>query len=317
MPGCTLGNQAVTLSAFLHYGLGTTTKQVVDVFNAHLQLPISEGGFTQMWHRLANTLKPWYEQIWDACFDAAVLNADETGWHLNGALVWLWCFCTPKETFYAIEPSRGHATLEKFFAEEFGGILVTDFWRAYDAVDARMNQKCWAHLLRELRAVEDRPNDARDDWLEFAKPLRRIFTDAVTLNAAANMPSSERDSKVCRLYTRLTDLAVASWVHPDAARLAKRLLKDRDSLLTFAEFPHVPATNNAAEREIRPAVVMRKVSYGSASEQGTATRAVLMSIYRTLKKRGLDPLAETRKALELLAKTGTLPPVPQPASSKG
>lgn len=316
MPHCTLGNQAVTLSAFLHYGVGTTTKQVVDVFNAHLQLPISEGGLTQMWHRLARAFRPWYEQIWEDCFDAAVLNADETGWHLNGVLVWLWCFCTPSETFYAIEPSRGHATLEKFFTEEFRGVLVTDFWQAYDAVDTRMNQKCWAHLLRELKAVEDHPNGSRDDWLEFAKPLRRIFTDAVRLNAAENMPDSERASKVCRLDTRLTELACAEWVHPDAARLSNRLLKNRMSLLTFAEFPHVPATNNAAEREIRPAVVMRKMSYGSTSEQGGVTRAILMSIYRTLKKRGLDPLTETRTALETLAKTGTLPPLPTKNTSQ-
>lgn len=317
MPACTLGNQAVTLSAFLHYSLGTTTRQVVDVFNAHLQLPISEGGLTQMWHRLADTLRPWYEQIWDECFDAAVLHADETGWHLNGVLVWLWCFCTPRDTFYAIEPSRGHAALEKFFADEFGGVLVTDFWRAYDAVDARMNQKCWAHLLRELKAVEDRPNGVRDDWLAFAKKLRRVFTDAVRLASAENMPSGERDSKVCRLHVRLGELACGAWVHPDAQRLANRLLRDGDSLLTFAEFPEVPATNNAAEREIRPAVVMRKVSYGSASDRGVSTRAVLMSVYRTLKKRGLDPLAATRAALETLAKTGTLPPLPDQPGSTG
>lgn len=317
LPACTLGHQAVTLSAFLHYGLGTTTRQVVDVFNAHLQLKITEGGLTQMWHRLADTLKPWYEQIWQDCFEAAVLNADETGWHLNGVLVWLWCFCTSRETFYAIERSRGHATLEKFFAEAFEGVLVTDFWRAYDAVDARMNQKCWAHLLRELQAVEDRPNGARDDWLVFAKRLRRIFTDAVKLNAATDLPREQRDARVCRLHARLTDLSCVAWVHPDAQRLANRMLKDTMALLTFAEFPYVPATNNAAEREIRPAVMMRKVSYGSGSEQGASTRAVLMSVYRTLKKRGLDPLAETRIALETLARTGQLPPLPGKSTSTG
>jgi transposase len=317
LPACTLGNQAVTLSAFLHYGLGTTTKQVVEVFNAHLQLPVSEGGLTQMWHRLANTLKPWHEQIWHECLDAAVLNADETGWHLNGALVWLWCFCTPTETFYQIDPSRGRAALEKWFVDAFGGILATDFWRAYDVVETRMNQKCWAHLLRELQAVEKQPNGSRDDWLAFAKPLRRIFTDAVKLNAAEDMPAGERDSKVCALHARVSALACAAWEHPDARRLAKRLEREGASLLTFAEFPEVPGTNNAAEREIRPAVVMRKLSYGSRSEQGATTRSVLMSIYRTLKKRGLDPLAETRTALRTRAETGTLPPLPKPTRSAG
>jgi transposase len=316
MPACSLGNQAVTLSAFLHYSVGTTTSQIVDVFNSHLQLKITGGGLTQMWHRLAETLKPWYEQIWRACKDAAVLNADETGWHLNGVLVWLWCFCTTDSTYYAIDESRGHAALEKFFAEDFNGTLVTDFWRAYDAVEARLNQKCWAHLLRELKTVDERPNGPRDDWVDFAKKLRRIYTDAVKLAAASDtMPAAARDSKLSRLHGRMTDLAGADWTHPDARRLAKRLLKDGADLLTFAEFPEVPPTNNHAEREIRPAVLMRKASYGNASVRGAETRAILMSIYRTLKSRGLDPLAETRKALETLVKTDNLPPLPEKNSS--
>jgi transposase len=318
LPACTLGNHAVTLSAFLHYSVGTTTRQVVDVFNAHLQLPISEGGLTQMWHRLAETLKPWYEQIHTDCLQSAVLHADETGWSRNGALVWLWCFCTTRATYYMIDESRGHAALDKVFAEAFNGVLVTDFWRAYDAVEVRMNQKCWAHLLRELTAVDDRPNGPRDDWIDFAGKLRRIYTDAAKLAAAGDAtPRTERDAKLCRLHGRMIELACREWTQPDARRLAARLRKDGESLLTFAEFPEVPPTNNRAEREIRPAVVMRKVSYGCQSARGAATRAILMSIYRTLKSRGLDPLAETRQALAELAKTNQLPPLPDQISSAG
>ncbi|OWK37611.1 IS66 family transposase [Fimbriiglobus ruber] len=95
------------------------------------------------------------------------------------------------------------------------------------------------------------------------------------------------------------------------------MVKDGADLLTFAEIPGVPATNNRAEREIRPAVLMRKASYGNGSAQGAETRAILMSIYRTLKTRGLDPLAETRGALETLAKTGTLPKLPDKPTSAG
>ena len=99
--------------------------------------------------------------------------------------------------------------------------------------------------------------------------------------------------------------------------MANRLRKYGAELLTFVEFDSVPATNNHAEREIRPAVLMRKASYGNASERGAATRAVLMSVYRTLKRRGLDPLAEVQKALETYTKTGTLPPLPVESGSVG
>ena len=323
LPACTLGHRTVAFTAFLHYGVGTTTSQVADVLNVHLQLKITEGGLTQMWHRLADVLKPWYEQIWSDCSTASVLNADETGWYLNGALVWLWCFCTNRSTYYAINESRGHEALDKFFVEEFWGILVTDFWKAYDAT-ARMNQKCWAHLLRELKEVEQRPDGARDDWPEFAKKLRRIYTDAVRLAAAGNsappwlpMPPEERDSKVARLHGRVLELAASEWTHPDAKRLANRLRKYGAELLTFAEFDGVPATNNRAEREIRPAVLMRKASYGNGSQRGAETRAVLMSVYRTLKTRQLDPVAEVQKALEVYSKTGALPSLLVEPSSTG
>ena len=317
LPGCTLGHRATAFSAYLHYGIGTSTSQVADIFDAHLQMKISGGGLTQMWHRLADALAPWYERIWRDCSTAAVLNADETGWYLNGSLVWLWCFCTARSTYYAIDESRGHAALDKFFAEEFGGILVTDFWRAYDSV-ARVNQKCWAHLLRELKEVDERVGGPRDDWPIFAKKLRRVYTDAVRVASRhGSISDAERDSKVCALHARVTDLACAEWTHPDARRLAKRLLQSGGDLLTFAEFEGVPATNNRAEREIRPAVLMRKGCYGSGSRRGAATRAVLMSVFRTLKARGLDPLAEVQHALETYTRTGQLHPLPGDDNSTG
>ena len=162
------------------------------------------------------------------------------------------------------------------------------------------------------------PDGARDNWPAFGKKLRRIYTDAVRLAAAGDAtPEAERASKVCALHVRITDLGCAEWTHPEARRLAKRLVEYGSELLTFAEIDGVPATNNRAEREIRPAVLMRKASYGNASQRGAETRAVLMSVYRTLKSRGLDPIAEVRRALETYAKTGTLPPLPVESRSEG
>ncbi|MGL4421842.1 MAG: IS66 family transposase [Gemmataceae bacterium] len=114
--------------------------------------------------------------------------------------------------------------------------------------------------------------------------------------------STTRNAEIIRAFRagRMTDLAVATGTHPDAQRLAKRFRKDGADLLTFAEFPETPANTNRAEQEIRSAVRMRKVSYGSQSDRGM----------RSLKIRGLDPLAETRKARITLLKTGQLPTLP-------
>jgi transposase len=222
LPGCTLGNRTVVLSTWLHYGLGVTTRQIVEVFSGHLKLPLTDGGLTQMWHRLARVLEPWYEQIHRHCLDAGVLHADETGWRVEGQTWWLWCFASPDATYYLIDESRGHAALDAFFVEEFGGVLVSDFWAAYDAV-GRTKQKCWPHLLRELKEV-DAGSEAGGDWPEFATRLRRIYGDAVRLELARGVkPPEEYDRKLSRLHGRIAELSIGAWANAHAARLAKRL----------------------------------------------------------------------------------------------
>ena len=79
--------------------------------------------------------------------------------------------------------------------------------------------------------------------------------------------------------------------------MAKRLEKYWEALLLFVERKDVPSSNNKGEREIRPAVLMRKASYGSGSDRGATTRSILMSIYRTLRLRGHDPTLEAPVAL--------------------
>ena len=112
-------------------------------------------------------------------------------------------------------------------------------------------------------------------------------------------------------------MAVGDWTHASACRLAKRSHKYGAELLTFVVFEGVPPSNNHAEREVRPTVLMRKASYGYQSERGARTRAVLMSVMRMLKKRGLDPMSTVVDALRIYATTRTLPPLPEKARSEG
>lgn len=316
LPNCTIGHRATTLSAWLHYGLGTTTSQVVELFNAHLQLKLSEGGLTEIWHRLAGILTPWYEQIQRDCLAAGVLHADETGWRVAGKTWWLWCFTSADATYYTIESNRGHEALNEFFVSEFTGVLVTDFWKAYDAM-CDDQQKCWPHLLRDLKEIDERP-DIGDEWRSFVKRLRRLYGDAIRLKAARDELQSEVfDRRVMALHERLNELATADSECPHALRIANRLACYQGALLTFVEHAAVPPSNNRAEREIRPAVLMRKASYGNATDAGAATRSVLMSVYRTLKLRGLDALTTTADALRTYTATGQLPPLPSRTASGG
>jgi hypothetical protein len=71
------------------------------------------------------------------------------------------------------------------------------------------------------------------------------------------------------------------------------------------------------EQQIRFAVVMRKVCQGNQCEKGTWVQSVLMTIFRTLKRRGYNPVPIIVEALKTLITTGELPPFPPAVSSVG
>ncbi len=311
LPKSTLGNRVLVLSAWLHYALGNTLSQIVEVFNFHLRMKITAGGLSQMWYRLQAILYPWYEQIQREALRSAVLFADESGWRVNGKTYWLWCFTTKNLTFYMIDRSRGSPALMKFFIEEFAGTLVTDFWGAYNAVVCALRQTCLAHLLRELEHTEKYKSPGKH-WPAFAKKLRRLLGDAIRLwRARADMPAETYASRRERTAARLQELIDTPWQDAHAKRLIKRLRRHQNDLFTFLDQPDVPFDNNTAERAIRPAVIIRKNSYGNRSERGADCQAVLMSIFRTLKQRGHDPVRTIINALATYLTTRQLPPLPE------
>jgi transposase len=317
LPGATLGNRVLVLSAWLHYALGNTLSQIIEVFNFHLQLKITPGGLVQMWYRLQAMLYVWYEEIQREALQAAVLFADETGWRVDGKTHWLWCFTTRDLTYYLIDRSRGSPALMKFFIEEFAGTLVSDFWGAYNAVACALRQTCLVHLLRDLEHV-DKYKRPGPHWPVFAKKLRRLVGDAIRLwRRQDELPAEQYQSRRDRLHRRLAEMIDTPWEDGQAKRLIKRLRRHRNDLFTFLDQPGVPFENNEAERTIRPAVIIRKNSYGNRSQHGADCQAVLMSVFRTLKQRGHDPITTICNALATYLKTGQLPPLPENITSLG
>jgi hypothetical protein len=105
------------------------------------------------------------------------------------------------------------------------------------------------------------------------------------------------------------------WTDRRAKRLVNRLRRQRDHVFTFLDHPNVPFDNNAAERAIRPAVIVRKNSHGNRGQRGADCQAALMSIFRALKQRGHDPSRTITQALASYLTTGRLPPVPEPKTT--
>jgi transposase len=308
MPGATLGHNVIALTSWFHYGLGITIDHIVDIVGYHLQTKLTPGGLIDAWRRLSEILLAWYEQIAEEAKNSAYLHADETGWRINGQGCWLWCFANDRNCYYMIEYCRGSPVLQKFFTEAFDGVLITDFWVAYDSVDAADRQKCLPHLLRELEKVDKRNDSA--EWQAFAKKLRRLLRDGIRLRKRSDFASKRYQSRIDRLNRRVGQMAGEEHADADAKRLTKRLRRYGEYLFTFLDYLYVTADNNFGERQIRPAVILRKNSQSNRSDRGAATQAVLMSVYRTLRLRGLNPTKTITNALKTYLTTGELPPLP-------
>lgn len=308
LPGATLGHRVFGLTSWFHYGLGVTIHQVVQILSCHLQTRITPGGLIQGWHRLAEILAAWYEQIGEQAKGSTHLHADETGWRVSGQTHWLWCFANADVCYYMIDRSRGSPALQRFFTEAFEGVLIHDFWAAYGLMEADDRQVCLVHLLREVHEVDERNDSA--GWRAFAKKLRRLVQDGIRLRGRSDFTPARYASRIERLNRRVGQLSRTAYRDADALRLAKRLRRWGEHVFAFLDHPEIPWENNFAERQIRPAVIVRKNSQSNRSERGAATQAILMSVYRTLKLRAHNPIDVITEALRTYVATGTLPPLP-------
>ncbi|MCD6570547.1 MAG: transposase [Deltaproteobacteria bacterium] len=146
LPNSMIGLRLVVFTAWLHYLVGVSVSNLVKMLSVISTIKISAGGLTQAWKNLASTLEPLYNEIGCKAASSAVLNADETGWRLNGTTHWLWCFATKKLCCYVITKSRGSPVVKKVLHTIFKGILICDFWGAYNKVSALAKQRCFYHL---------------------------------------------------------------------------------------------------------------------------------------------------------------------------
>jgi hypothetical protein len=289
MPNSTLGLRMLILTAWLHYWVGMSVRNVVRLLCAFWGFKVSPGGLTQAWNNLAASLKPIYDDIGEKVKNAAVLHADETGWRISGITHWLWGFVTDKWSYFVIDKSRGSPVIKRAIGKLFEGVLVCDFWGAYNKICALAKQRCYYHLLTELAKV-DKANKSCD-WKIFRKRLGRLVMDAVRLDERkASIPAAVFDRRKMKLYARLDGLIESPRQDKDVNRLVKRLIRHRNELFTFLEYEGVSAYNNHAERQMRTPVKTRKISQQNRSDRGAQAHAILMSLFSSAELQGLNPV---------------------------
>lgn len=289
LPNAMIGLRLVVFTAWLHYLIGVSVNNIVKILSVVCCFKISAGGLTQAWINLARLLEPGYAHIGERISQSGVLCADETGWRLNGITHWLWCFTTKTFCYYLITKSRGSPVIREVLGSVFRGILICDFWGAYNKITALAKQRCFYHLFTELVKV-DKTNSS-PSWKAFRKTLLRLLKDAVRLSQRkAQLGPEQYDNRKNRLYHRLEQVLRVTPEDKDVKRLIKRLKRHKAELFTFLEHENVSPYNNHAEQQMRKPVLTRKVSQQNRSEHGAKTQAILMSLFRTAELQGHNPI---------------------------
>ena len=256
-------------------------------------------------------LAPIYEEAHQAAQSAPRANFDETGWREGRKKAWLWVMVTAFLTIFRIDRHRNQAAF-KALAGRFKGILSSDRWPTYMKWLKRLHQFCWAHLKRDMKSWEDLGGGEAKLGTAALKCEREIMhlwhrfkKDEISRRTLREYlrPVQKRLRKILRRGKRYKLIAGA----------CENLLEYWTCLWVFTRVPGIEPTNNTAEQEIRPAVLWRKGSFGSHSEDGSRFVERMLTVTRSLRKQGravLEFLVEAITAYRTGRSTPSLLPDP-------
>jgi hypothetical protein len=165
---------------------------------------------------------------------------------------------------------------------------MSDGYRVYRQFLKRI--RCWAHLVRKARGLTesyDKESQAfGKETLDFLNSLIAAIKNA--RETPPDKPLSERYQDQLISYRQACEQMKSS-SHKKTHELAVEMLNDWDVIFTVLDHPHLPLTNNEAERALRHWVILRRISYGTRTEQGSRIFAILASVIETCRIRQQCP----------------------------
>ncbi len=302
LPKSLYGNQLIATAAVMHYLHGIPMGRVCE------QTEMGPGSLVEIFHRLAGLFDKIPAQLIEQYRPTPVKHADETSWRTEGQNGYAWLFATEKLSIFQFRKSRSASVVRAVFGEKpLPGVLVVDRYAGYNQAPCAI-QYCYAHLLRE---VEDLPKEFPDsqEVQEFVSTFIPPLTLAMGLRHQ-RLSLAQFQRKATRVQSQIRAAVESPAQHLGIRRIQDIFRENESRLYHWAKDRNVPAENNLAERDLRPTVIARKVSFGSQSDAGAHTRGVLMTVLCSLKKRGFDVATHLKKVLDELAKNIHQDPFP-------
>jgi transposase len=289
------------LSATLSYLTGChglSKRAVEEIAEAVFAAPIALGTVANLEQEMSAALAAPHQEALDAVRAAEIKHADETSWKKKAKLCWLWGAATTSVAAFLINAGRGVAGLKSLLGSSIYGILCTDRLAAYEQVLAEYRQICWAHLKRDFRKIVDRGGGSVRLGKEGLQIVKKVFAawHAFQDNTITREQLEERLLPVVSQMGRLLERGRSS-EDESVGRFCANLQKLEVSLWTFVVTDGVEPTNNFMERLLRRAVLWRKRSFGSWSDNGCRFVERILTVVQTRRLQKQNVLEYLHEAL--------------------
>ncbi len=257
-------------------------RDVVELGEELFGARLSTGSVDAILTRASDALAEPYEDLRERVLAAAALNADETGWRTRGERRALWGLFTSHHAFFQVAASR-HEDHAKALLEGTSAVVTSDRWWAYRSLPISRRQLCWSHLKRDF-ASHAEGLAAEKEFGEHGLALTREVFQA--WRAFQDTQDRRELERAITSLQREYEPIIAGYAEKRARNkrcrgMARNLIKAWPALWSFATHDGVTPTNNHAERGLRSAVIYRKLSLGTQSEQGERRIERLLSAHTT------------------------------------
>jgi transposase len=294
LPRSLYGNQLMATATAMHYLHGIPLGRVCE------QLGLGDGSLMDIFHRMGRLFEGIVPGLIQEYRQAPVKHADETGWRTDGKNGYAWLFATLQISIFLFKKTRSSSVPRALFGtERLPGTLVVDRYNGYNKMPCEI-QYCYSHLLREVQDLEKEFPDQKE-ITAFVSTVAPLVALAMGLRGQSISDAQFLD-KASQVKAQIKSAMEAPAQHLGIRRIQDIFTEHEGRLYHWSENRDIPADNNLAERDLRPTVIARKVSFGSQSDAGAHTRSILMTVVHTLRKRGEEVAARLKYALDELAK---------------
>lgn len=296
-----LGDRVMAMAHALHYGIGLPVRKTPAVLRLLSGVRLTQSAITQdALRRTQGEVGEHYGQLRAHVAQRPAVHTDDTSWRVGGEAAYLMSFETDEATVYQIRPQHRHDEVAEVIPADYDGVMVTDRGRSYDAhtFDAVKQQKCLSHIQRNIREVLERQEGP---VRVFGERLKALLHEAIELwHAYHGGGVADFAGQATRLKKAITrQLRPRQLRNRDNQRLLDGIgwHHDRGNVLRFLDDPEIEPTNNRAERSLRSAVIVRKVSQCSKTDGGAEAFSAFSSVIKTFAKAGLETMVDQLYAL--------------------